>query len=111
MATRVIDGAEVESGSGNVFADLGLRDAGRGPLLLFFGMLAAQQSRITLPPAQFRDRNIETSADSRQALHRHLVNRSDFFFINADKISHSFSSRSCSCSSSNSGLKTITLSL
>ena len=27
MATRIIDGIEVESGSGNVFADLGLADA------------------------------------------------------------------------------------
>jgi predicted XRE-type DNA-binding protein len=27
MAKRVIDGIEIESGSGNVFADLGLRDA------------------------------------------------------------------------------------
>jgi len=27
MAKRVIDGIEVETGSGNVFADLGLRDA------------------------------------------------------------------------------------
>lgn len=29
MNTRIIDGIEVEMGSGNVFADLGLPDAGR----------------------------------------------------------------------------------
>ena len=29
MAKRIINGIEVESGSGNVFADLGLRNAGK----------------------------------------------------------------------------------